>query len=530
MVLKGRLIIIHRKILCYISLFFLFINSSYSQTGLPKRAELKTIIYSEYKIIGVVKKRQFVEGKIVTIMSLKTQDTIISGRYSKYNNNAYIEGIWKIHTHKGITHANGLFEVSNNEIGLTTIFKKSDSLQIKTEYIFYYQGFRNKYPAVLKKLPGFNYSSNYSLKVDYKDKSRVEKDRVIKLELNVDKSLIKKYGFYSIDDFIYYTPDIKQTYTDGSIFIGKVENTSRDSNNVINFTRKEGKWLFASGNIVFEELTQYSDRAFLLKIKYTSKQKVNSIVEMELIINKNLIDKYGYWATDEFVNNTPQVKMTWKNGDVFTGKVENTRDSSSVTQKLTIGEYEFVTGEVFRGNLSGEYRRGIPVSGIMNFTDGTFEKGDWVAEYYIANNEWDEQVAPLKNLTEQHKLTIRLHKEIIEKQKELAYRKRILSKYGKYWGRLIFKNEFTLGMTKEMVLEFTSDKYYKISKVIFNGLLVETWRFDKRKMSLEILKEKGKEGAQVLMGLSFAESLGFGMESVPTLIFTDGKISGIFQH
>ena len=93
-------------------------------------------------------------------------------------------------------------------------------------------------------------------------------------------------------------------------------------------------------------------------------------------------------------------------------------------------------------------------------------------------------------------------------------------------------------MTKEMVLEFTSDKFYKISRSIYGGSRIETWIFDKDKMQLEILKEvavmdedrKQAVGAAFLL-MEFAEGFGYNIrEQFPTLVFTNGKLTDVYQY
>jgi hypothetical protein len=131
-------------------------------------------------------------------------------------------------------------------------------------------------------------------------------------------------------------------------------------------------------------------------------------------------------------------------------------------------------------------------------------------------------------------------KETIEKERVLqekipdgkALNYRLITKYGDYWGNLIYKKEYTLGMTKQMILEFSSEKLYKISKVIRNGNTIEIWEFDRQKMALETLNEGGEDGAKALMVLGFIENLGLGNinSQFPNLEFTNGKLTGVYQN
>lgn len=574
---------IHIKKFCsilLILLLYLFSASCYSQTNLPKHAKLKTIVYSDYTISGYIHKKQFVNGQGITILSLKTQDTIISGNYFVNNNIGYINGVWKRNTNNGATHAKGLFKVSNsnNEIGLTTNSKKADSLQIVTEDIFFYQGFRNKYPASLQKLP----NNDYSLVVNYgNNKSRKDSNAQIKLELTVDKSLVKKYGFYAIDDFIYYTTNVKQTYANGDIFIGKIENYSRDKNNLIWFKRKEGKFIYPTGPIDEEELIKLNDGNYKYQVIYSNNDKNNPFSKLEILVNKNLINKYGYWATSDFIYYTHNVKYTYKNGNIFIGKVKNLEDTitKDVTSKLSEGVLKYSTGEKFQGNLSGQWYCGIPISGKMTFLDGSVKSGNWL-EKYILNQEEYSKVLKIESPTKKLALAKELYKEekynyaikkaelllsnkkyleakdwyykaidikpekseylnskinkINELYRKQVRKKELIEKYGNYYGNKILKGELALGMSQEMVNEYLPKKYFNISYIIKNNNKIVIWEFDKNKMQREIIR-KGKESGDeegalaAILALNFMEQLG-GMNEPRMLVFKNNKLIEIYKY
>jgi len=561
----------YTKRLFLISLLFLFISQIYSQTSLPKRAKLKTIIYSDYTISGYVYKKHFVNGQKVTSLSLKTQDTIISGNYFVSNNIGYIKGIWKQNTDNGTTHANGLFKVSNsnNEIGLATVPKKAGSLQIETEDVFYYQGFRNKYPANLQKLP----NNNYSLKINYNDKHRIEKNDIISFELIVNKSLIKKYGFYSIDDFIYNTPDVKQTFANGDIFIGKVEKDGRNKDNLIITNPREGKFIRSQGYIDEEELSKQPDNNYKYQVVYSDRVKGNAFSKLEIIVNQNLIEKYGFWATSDFINNTTDVKYTYKNGNIFIGKVKNTIDTitNSVNSQLSEGVLKYYTSEEFHGNLSGQWYCDIPISGKMIFLNGDIENGNWLKKYNFNQEEYDK-VLEVKSPTKKLALAKELYKEkqyknaikkaglaisnenylkakdwysmamdikpeeseylnsqidkIDELYKKQIRKKELVEKYGYYYANKILEGKLTLGMSQEMVNEYWPKKYFNINYSNRYSNKIVIWKFDKDKMRREIRKEEG--GYAVILMLYLSEPFG-GIDGPKKLVFKNNKLTDIYK-
>jgi len=563
----------NRKSFFLISLLFLFITNGYSQTNLPKRAKLKTITYSDYTISGYVYKKHFVNGQKVIFLSLRTQDTILSGNYFVSNNIGYIKGIWKQNSINGATHTKGLFKVSNsnNEIGLTTTSKKADSLQIETEDVFYYQGFRNKYPVSLDKLP----NNNYSLAVDYSsNKFRQDSSAQIKLELTVDKSLIKKYGFYAIDDFIFNTTNnVKQTYANGVIFIGKIENLSRDENNIIKFKRKEGRFIYSTGIIDEEELIKLNNENYKYQVIYSNRDKNNSFAKLEITVNDSLIEKYGFWATSDYLYYTPIVKYTYKNGNLFIGKVINTIDAitNSVTSQLSEGILKYTTGEEFQGNYSGQWYCGIPISGKMIFSDGSIENGNWLKKYNLNQEEYNkvlEVKSPTKKITlakelyeeKQYKNAINkaelalsnenyitakdsYNRALDIKPKESEYlnsqidkidelykkqvrKKELVEKYGYYYANKILEGKLTLGMSQEMVNEYWPKKYFNINYSNRYSNKIVIWKFDKDKMRREIRKEEG--GYAVILMLYLSEPFG-GIDGPEKLVFKNNKLTDIYR-
>jgi len=369
------------KNLYLIFVIFFVTTSVYSQTAPPKNAKEKTIIYSDYSITGYIAKKEFINWQKITITSLKTKKTIICGDYFANSSSAYVNGYWYRDSPNGTTITNGFFEISNSpNIGLTTKVKNADSLKITTNDVFSYKGFRNSYPIFLEKLS----NNNYSLIVNYdNDKRRMESNEVTKLEITVDKDLVKEYGFYSIDDFIFYTSDVKQTFANGDVFVGKVNYTSRNENNLISYIRKEGKFTHPTGNNKEEELIKQTDGKYKYVVTYSDSTPNYPFSKLEIDVTQELIDKYGYWATSDYIYNTTKAKYTYKNGNVYSGKVINTTDSVLFTE----GTLTYHTGELFKGDLSQDWYLGIPISGTMTFTDGTSEQGNWFSKYQLSSSD-----------------------------------------------------------------------------------------------------------------------------------------------
>lgn len=572
------------KNLYLIFVIFFVTTSVYSQTAPPKNAKEKTIIYSDYSITGYIAKKEFINWQKITITSLKTKKTIICGDYFANSSSAYVNGYWYRDSPNGTTITNGFFEISNSpNIGLTTKVKNADSLKITTNDVFSYKGFRNSYPIFLEKLS----NNNYSLIVNYdNDKRRMESNEVTKLEITVDKDLVKEYGFYSIDDFIFYTSDVKQTFANGDVFVGKVNYTSRNENNLISYIRKEGKFTHPTGNNKEEELIKQTDGKYKYVVTYSDSTPNYPFSKLEIDVTQELIDKYGYWATSDYIYNTTKAKYTYKNGNVFIGSVTNTRDtvSKSVNSQLTNGVLAYATGEKFNGNLSGKWYCGLPISGEMTLKNGNVKKGNWLEEYNLTNEECSkltEIESPSEKLLQAKKMyndrqyqnTIIEAKyaisnndyksadkwcktaldlkpegsdelsDLMSKTNELGkiykkqqHKKELVNKYGYYFGNKISEGELAEGMSPEMVNEVWNKNFFYISSALRNGNRIEYWEFSKDKMQMEIIKEGAKSkddgGGEAAMALIFmmnlSEQMG-GPTAPQALVFTNNKLTEIYR-
>ncbi len=109
----------------------------------------------------------------------------------------------------------------------------------------------------------------------------------------------------------------------------------------------------------------------------------------------------------------------------------------------------------------------------------------------------------------------KLEKEKKERIAEQERKQNLIKKYGKYWGKLIYNKEFTIGMTKEMVMEFTPKEFYLKSKALRNGNKIETWT-----MNRQYLQVASFGLLNIVPGWQAA---------FPTLVFKNGKIIEIIH-
>ncbi len=434
------------------------INYSYSQTTLPKRAKLKTIIYSDYTISGYVYKKQFVEDQKLTFLattnSYNTNDTILSGRYFYADDgNSYIDGI-RINSSFHInSRTKGIFKVTNtkNELGITANKKEGHNLVILLDSLTYYKDSRYYYnntydygTLILQKLP----NNKFNLKITYKD---------LTLETNIPFELDEGINYHSLNNYIKKSREVKLSFKNGDIFIGTVKNASK-----------------------------------LYGCDYYK----------------------APYAPDK-------------------------------------GEYRYATGEVSTGifECNNYFNRFYLKEGVTVFADGSTCNGDWLFQSNLTLSEQERIYRNGKSPTEMRNMAKKiieekerklLEKELAEKkaeqerlQKQIVRRKKLISKYGEYYGKLISEGKIVDGMSQEMVNEMFKKEYFDISTIVRNNQMTKIWRFSKEKMQLEIMKEgaksKHKEGALALiLMMNFTEKMG-GLDIPQMLIFTNDKLTDIYK-
>ena len=247
-----------------------------SELPLPKSAKLKMIRYDKfnYVAVGYVYENKFVEGQIITFFDTNDmfrygywpiaithlRDTIISGVYHIKDGISYLEGkniILKVGddslSDTIVSFSQGLFQVTNNEYqnGLTINPKKATNLNIKTETIYYYQGF---YPE----FEGYEYDDNDKLVLIGNPISlqKQSNNYILKIETEVDTfqavvspQVIKEYKYISpdsipFDEVLCKAQILKLNYKNGDVYTGTIDKTENGDLKLQN-----GEYRYAKGEI-----------------------------------------------------------------------------------------------------------------------------------------------------------------------------------------------------------------------------------------------------------------------------------------
>lgn len=272
----------------------------------------------------------------------------------------------------------------------------------------------------------------------------------------------------------------------------------------------------------------------LLKSLYANDYQLNIKFKdktLSLLVSPDIIAKYGFYAFDDMIKHSENVKLTYPKGDVYTGIVDKNDDTGS-------------WGDIYFDN-----RIRVPCKGTTVFADGTVADGDWLEPFNFTKEMWEQIYTNSNTLTEirdnarqkQHELDMlerkRIEKERIAEQKrqeelraeeqkkqaklraERVHKQRCIAKYGTYWGNLINNREFTVGMTKEMVREIlgSEEGLYVKSVSTSLGVQVERWRFSyDSSVGVLITQLAGLTGRSVA-------------QYYPTLVFKNGKLTDIYR-
>ena len=377
----------------------------------------------------------------------------------------------------------------------------------------------------------------------YKDRF-VEGQKLSFIKTQTGDTIIS--GIYSIN---YGYPCIKGNYkgfvrmnnevTSGLFIISN----SIKTNQLIPVRKNVGKLKIRTLDILEHKDTYAEKYPLVFRKTSTNRYELKILFDdktLEVVISPDTIKKYGFYAFDTFIENSKNVNLLYKNGDIYTGIVEK-------------GD---VTGSIY--DIYFNKRIYVPSKGVTKFANGEILNGDWLISYDFTEKDWRKIYAKSKTLTEIRdnvyrkkseldKLKIAEERKRLEEQRirerkrqemlkakererqeklreERMYRLRCISRYGEYYGNLILKKEFALGMNKEMVRELLgeAEKFYKKSISTFRGHTIESWVFDTS------LVAQGMSFGGLLGALSYYSGIEL-ERKCPTLVFTDDKITSIYR-
>ena len=137
-------------------------------------------------------------------------------------------------------------------------------------------------------------------------------------------------------------------------------------------------------------------------------------------------------------------------------------------------------------------------------------KALWQGDYHTAELNFNAAA----ELRPQNSDLLAKREELDKMRKDAEWRNACESKYGPYWGYLVYERKYTLGMTPSMCRDIAGGDIFKVSKKKAYGTVWEYWTYD--------------SSTAYMVGSLFGE-LGLltaaGYEaSIPDLVFEDGKL------
>ncbi len=273
------------------------------------------------------------------------------------------------------------------------------------------------------------------------------------------------------------------------------------------------------------------------------------------------------------IESSQDVKLNYKNGDVFIGSVQNGSSYSNQQDKYfpKEGEYTFASKDKIKGSFEfdkpvfGFYFDWIyiPPQSETIFADGTTASGDWLEQYNLTKEETEQikKGCSCQSPTEIRDIAVRIanqkqqkleQERLAKEQVEKADKQPLVTKYGEYWGTLVYKGEYTLGMTKPMVMDILEGKRtthfldgmlnpinrtFKDCYITSNNGKTQTLTFNKDKFFAfmeQVVGKATKQGEQIMLRESIntikQPLMGQDMlkSNFPTFVFTDDKLSAMY--
>lgn len=387
-------------------LSFIFVSCENFQSDRPKTIKYKNV---DYYAIGATCKKSFVEGQVVSFFSNETKDTIISGKFFVKDNIPYLEGVYRSNDKELITRTYGVFEVKNDISGtyLSADKKRCYKISIEPKDVTKYHGYIDKNPTDLVKVSNMEYLLTMCVSDENGNNS------LSKHETVVESSLVSKYGYHALKELlIKSTQNVRRTFSDGKVFHGNVEN-HLENDGTISSIHKEGELSFTHGLIMKMTIKRFDENSFICTLTYSLNEN-NTFTSEEFFIDNQIVEKYDYWDFGHFM---PEIrKLTYKNRNVFIGKVEYTIDENNgewTTFALRNGILQYSSGEIFTGDIDGEWFCGMPVSGKILFNDNIELTGNWLAKYHLSQDEADE-ISKTDSPTEKRNKAEQIYYQIME--------------------------------------------------------------------------------------------------------------------
>lgn len=338
-----------------------------------KKVKKSTISFKShgYSIEGCFSKGILASDQNVTIYNTENNPVeILNGKVSYIANTLVVTGVWYKDLSPDGTILYGSFFVSNTPgNGMIYKDKKADKLNISPKNVVFYRGKYDDYTTAILEFGESSY-------IHLSGKSSYAYGKVSVLE-TPDKD------FY---DFDKYLMTLKDDYyhdnLNGEIFKGNVHPVKNEDGKILLYKREGTISLFTNGDN-FEGNQQVLIKEPYVIFKATGVYAGDNWNEVEYSTLKTSDFQWdSCWINKYYYDHCDQVKINFKDGDVFSGKAKILSSTSedgnqtSITLLYENGLYENHNG----GSFKGEFVNGLPAKGLETYPngdkfDGTFKDG-----------------------------------------------------------------------------------------------------------------------------------------------------------
>lgn len=444
--------------------------SSLADSG-PKA---KMITFDEgYIGKGEIKKKEFYSGR-QAVFYTKTMSPIIEGTITYDNSGqAHIKGDWHVSSQKLLK---GTFLISNTHEGLLSAKKNSGKLQITVTNL-------DEYKTATCHLKKLTYD-RYSIMV-----KGLYDDTINKIEAEIKRKYVERYGYDNVTELLKNVTDCQVTMKDNSTFSGNIAIADSPDNFSIQF--KDGVWNLQ--NPLIKDITVSAPSTITGQTTITTN-----------LYNSNVRTVEFFLPTEKLSNNVIELfkqsnegKLTYTSSDQFEGTYNVTITNDGKIDVVPLkGIFTLCGGQKMDDNWIDEYdltekektyvkRQSTPISQLEAanalINDKRYNEYYSLAESALSKKQYQkaitlyEKAGKYKNAEEMKSKTREIESKIEEEQKT----QRILDKYGTYWGNLVLRKEFTIGMTREMCADMVSTARYEISKSVNRyGGTHEIWLYN----------------------------------------------------
>lgn len=453
--------------------------SSLADSG-PKA---KMITFDEgYIGKGEIKKKEFYNGRNATFYT-NTMNPIIEGNITYDNSGqAHIKGEWHVSSQKLLK---GTFLISNTHEGLLSAKKNSGKLQITLTNL-------DEYKTATCHLKKLTYD-RYSIMV-----KGLYDDTINKIEAEIKREYVERYGYENVTELLKNVTDCQVTMKDNSTFSGNIAIADSPDNFSIQF--KDGIWNLR--NPLIKDITVSVPSTTTGQTKITTN-----------LYNSNVRTVEFFLPTEKLSNNVIELfkqsnegKLEYTSSDRFEGTYNVTISSDGKIDVTPLkGIYTLCGGQQIADNWIDEYnltdkeksyikKHSTPISQLEAanalINDKRYNEYCSLAESALDNKQYHKAItlyeeAERYKSTEEVKSKVKEIKGLIQEEQR---QQMLLDKYGEYWGTLVYRKEFTIGMTREMCADIVSTAKYEISRSVnqYGGVYESWWYngFDERVTSL----------------------------------------------